>query len=70
VSRQRDRGLRPRPRLIIELSYEGRPEVHVVAETFEDEQRLRLWLRSRRELREVQRRALEQLGEFDEEEMT
>jgi hypothetical protein len=68
--RERDRRLRRRPRLIIELPYEGRPEVRVVADTFEDERRLRLWLRSRGALRDVRRRALEQLGELDDEQET
>ena len=46
---------RPAPSVVVELPLEGEPRVHVVAETFEDEQRLRNWLRRLRTLDELPR---------------
>lgn len=42
-----------RPRLVVELPLEGEPRVWLEAETFEDEQRLVVWLLRSRALRQL-----------------
>lgn len=41
-----NRNSRDRPQLLLALPYEGRARVFLVAETLEDERRLRHWLRA------------------------
>jgi hypothetical protein len=58
------RELHAPPRLVIELGLEGRPRLHVVAETAEDEARLLGWLASAHAREWLLRAAREQLDTF------
>ena len=66
---ERSTGPRPAPRLVLEITYEGKGQPRIVADSHEDELRLREWLRKALRRRESLSEALEAwLDELDQRE--